>query len=123
MIDHLGLGRLAVLLVLGLVVFGPERLPEIAAQAGRALRHVRQALTGMTAEIKDSLGPEVGDLNLASLHPRTVLAGLMADDVPVASTTATAAPDPFAHLALHEHLPDGEVLVAAGLPDWISETT
>ena len=70
MFNQLGWPELAVLLLLALFVFGPERLPGLAADAGKALRQARGYLKGMTADLKSELGPEVGDLDLASLHPR-----------------------------------------------------
>lgn len=33
-----------IVLIIGLIVFGPEKLPEVAANAGRMVREVRQAL-------------------------------------------------------------------------------
>ena len=81
MFDHLGWGEIAVLLVLALFVFGPERLPGLAADAGRSLRTLRIYLKGMTADLKTELGPELGDVDLASLHPRTfVQKHLLSDD-------------------------------------------
>ena len=69
----LGLGwpEVAVILVLGLFVFGPERLPHLAAEAGRMLRGLRTQAKGITDDLKTELGPELGDLDLASLHPKT----------------------------------------------------
>jgi len=69
--SSLGWGELAVLLVLGLFVFGPERLPTMAAEAGKGLRQLRLYVKGMTADLKNELGPELGDVDLASLNPRT----------------------------------------------------
>ena len=69
--DNVGIGELAVLLILGLFVFGPERLPGMAAEAGKTLRKVRLYVKGMTDDLKSELGPELGDVDLASLHPRT----------------------------------------------------
>ena len=71
MFNSLGWPEISVLVVLGLFVFGPERLPGMAAEAGRALRRIRQYAKGMTDELKAELGPEVGDLDLASLNPKT----------------------------------------------------
>ena len=88
MIDHLGIGRLMVLLAVALLVFGPDRLPEIAAQAGRALRQVKQLLSSMGSEVRTSLGPELAGLDLALLHPRTFLSGLMSDEGEGAAVTA-----------------------------------
>ncbi len=71
MFNQLGWAELAVLLLLALFVFGPERLPGLAADAGRALRNLRRYAQGISADLKSELGPEVGDLDLASLHPKT----------------------------------------------------
>jgi len=79
--NSLGWPELAVLLVLGLFVFGPERLPGMAAEAGKALRKVRRYAKGLTDDLKAELGPEVGDLDLASLNPKTfVRRHLLEDD-------------------------------------------
>ena len=96
MFDNLGWGELVVLLVLGLFVFGPDRLPGLAADAGRTLRKVRTYVKGMTDDLKSELGPELGDVDLASLHPRTfVQKHLFQDDdaAPVRRRSAPLAPD------------------------------
>jgi sec-independent protein translocase protein TatB len=69
--NSIGWGEISVLVVLGLFVFGPERLPGMAAEAGKALRRLRLYAKGLTADLKAELGPEVGDLDLASLNPKT----------------------------------------------------
>jgi sec-independent protein translocase protein TatB len=63
--------HLAILVVVGLFVFGPERLPTMLRDLGKALRQVRQAANAMQEDLKAELGPEVGDLDLASLNPKT----------------------------------------------------
>lgn len=81
MFENLGWGEIAVLLVLALFVFGPERLPTLAAEAGRGLRKVRLYVKGMTEDLRSELGPELGDVDLASLNPRTFVAKhLLSDD-------------------------------------------
>jgi sec-independent protein translocase protein TatB len=80
--DHLGWGEISVLLVLGLFVFGPERLPTMAAEAGRALRRIREYAKGLTDDLKTELGPEVGDLDLRSLHPKEFVRKHLFEDVP-----------------------------------------
>lgn len=70
MFGGLGLPEGGVLLLLGLFLFGPERLPEMAADLGRFLRKVRTWAKDMGEDLKADLGPEVGDLDLRSLHPR-----------------------------------------------------
>ena len=81
MFESLGWGEILVLMVLALFVFGPERLPGMAAEAGKGLRRLRLYVKGMTDDLKSELGPELGDVDLASLHPRTfVQKHLFSDD-------------------------------------------
>jgi sec-independent protein translocase protein TatB len=66
-------GDVAKLLVLGviaLLVFGPERLPSIAAQAGRALRELRRMAEGAKSELQEHLGPEFSQFDVADLNPK-----------------------------------------------------
>jgi sec-independent protein translocase protein TatB len=57
--------------VLALLIFGPEKLPDLAKDAARLLREVRKMATGAKADLKESLGPELSDLNISDLDPRT----------------------------------------------------
>ncbi|MFN2625798.1 MAG: sec-independent translocase [Mycobacteriales bacterium] len=70
MFNNIGWGEVAVLVILGLLVFGPERLPKIAADAGRLVRQLRSMASDVTSDLKSELGPEMADLDLRSLHPR-----------------------------------------------------
>jgi sec-independent protein translocase protein TatB len=63
--------HMAVLVVVALVVFGPDKLPGMIKDLGKALRQVRATALTMQDDLKSELGPEVGDLDLRSLHPRT----------------------------------------------------
>jgi sec-independent protein translocase protein TatB len=69
--DGVGWGEIAVLLVIALFVFGPERLPKAAKDAGRLLRQARSMATGMRENIRSELGPEFADVDLSTLHPKT----------------------------------------------------
>jgi sec-independent protein translocase protein TatB len=62
--------KLLFLAVVALVVFGPERLPGLAAQAGRMLRELRRMADGATSELQDSLGPEFSQFDIADLNPK-----------------------------------------------------
>jgi Sec-independent protein translocase protein TatA len=54
----LSLPKLLVLAVIALVVFGPDELRMIAAQAGRALRDLRQIAEAAKNDLREGLGPE-----------------------------------------------------------------
>ena len=66
----LSLTKLLVLAVVALIVFGPNELPKIAAQAGRALRDLRKIAEGAKADLKEGLGPEFQDFDFDDLNPR-----------------------------------------------------
>lgn len=80
MFSHVGWSELVLLAVVGLVVFGPDRLPKAASDAVRALRELRAMARGAAADLKAELGPEMADLDLASLHPRRLVASVLDDD-------------------------------------------
>ena len=42
---NLGMGEIALLIVLALVLFGPKRLPEMGRAAGKAIREFKSALS------------------------------------------------------------------------------
>jgi len=86
MFSHVGWSELLVLAVVGLVIFGPDRLPKAAADAVRAVRQLRTLARGAAADLKAELGPEIADLDLASLHPRRIVASVLDDDEPAAAT-------------------------------------
>jgi sec-independent protein translocase protein TatB len=60
----IGIGEVAVLLIAALFVFGPERLPQVVAQAARTLRQLRGLAAGARAEITEAIGPELRDLDI-----------------------------------------------------------
>ena len=80
MFDHLGWSELIVLAIVGLVVLGPDRLPKAAADAAKWLRQLRTMARNATQDLKAELGPEMADLDLASLHPRRLVSSALWDD-------------------------------------------
>ncbi|MER7010945.1 Sec-independent protein translocase protein TatB [Saccharopolyspora sp. NPDC000359] len=62
MFDSIGWPELLVLIVVGLFVLGPERLPQGAAWLGKTVRQVKEYATGARDHIKSELGPEFDDL-------------------------------------------------------------
>ena len=66
----LSLTKILVLAVIALVVFGPNELPKVAAQAGRALRDLRRIAEGAKEDLREGLGPEFKDFDFEDLNPR-----------------------------------------------------
>jgi sec-independent protein translocase protein TatB len=68
-----GLPEFLVIFVVAVLVFGPDRLPEFARQAGRFLRQVRQFTEATRNDLRSELGPEFADLELRDLDPRQLV--------------------------------------------------
>jgi sec-independent protein translocase protein TatB len=69
----IGLPEVVVILVVAILVFGPDRLPEFARQAGRFVRQVRQFTQAARDDLRSELGPEFADLELSDLDPRQLV--------------------------------------------------
>ena len=50
--------ELVLILALALIIFGPDKLPEIAQQVGRAIREVRKLGSEVTEEIQRGIEPD-----------------------------------------------------------------
>jgi sec-independent protein translocase protein TatB len=68
-----GLPELAVLLIAAVFIFGPDKLPDLARQAGRMVRTIRELANNARSELNKELGSDFSDLNLADLNPRTLV--------------------------------------------------
>jgi sec-independent protein translocase protein TatB len=77
--------------VLALVIFGPDQLPKMAAQLGRALRDLRQLADKAKTDLTEGLGPEFADFDIADLHPKTFVRKHLLDDLNGDAAAATAA--------------------------------
>jgi sec-independent protein translocase protein TatB len=69
----IGLPELLVIIVVAVIVFGPDRLPEFARQAGRLVRQVREFTNSARDDIRNELGPEFADFELTDLDPRRAM--------------------------------------------------
>ena len=68
-----GLPELGVIMLVAVIVFGPDRLPEYARQAGRMVRQLRKFAEAAQQDLRDELGPEYADLKLTDLDPRQAI--------------------------------------------------
>jgi sec-independent protein translocase protein TatB len=66
----IGLPELMVIIVVAVLVFGPDRLPDFARQAGRFIRQLRTFAHNARDDIRAELGPEYADFELTDLDPR-----------------------------------------------------
>jgi sec-independent protein translocase protein TatB len=71
MFFDLSLPEIVVLLGLGVVLFGPDKLPQAAASAARILRQIRAFSDNAREDLRKELGPEFDGLNIEDLNPKT----------------------------------------------------
>ncbi|MCX8527731.1 MAG: Sec-independent protein translocase protein TatB [Candidatus Nanopelagicales bacterium] len=97
----IGIGEIALIAVIALFVFGPDRLPKAAADAGRWVRNLREMASGARKDLADSAGLDLSEAmdtmrSLQDLHPRRLATSLMSDeplDKPAAKPPVTMDPD------------------------------
>jgi sec-independent protein translocase protein TatB len=80
---NVGIPEMMVLGLVALLVFGPNRLPKVAADAAKMIRQLRSMADNALSDVKNELGPEMADLDLNSLrqlHPRTFIRDALFDD-------------------------------------------
>jgi sec-independent protein translocase protein TatB len=65
--------ELVALAVIALLVLGPDKLPRYAADAARVLRQVRRMASDAKAEVSRELGPELQDISMVDLNPRSLV--------------------------------------------------
>jgi sec-independent protein translocase protein TatB len=115
----LSLTKIAVLLVLAIVIFGPDQLPKVAAQAGRTLRELRRLADGARRDLTEGLGPEFGEFDIADLNPRTFVRKHLLDEFE-ADPVVPESESPYANGVP----PHSSVMLAPGeSPPYDSEAT
>ncbi len=99
MLFDLSITKLLVLAVIAVVIFGPDQLPKVAAQAGRALRELRRVADGARQDLREGLGPEFQNFDFNDLNPKSfvrkhLLDGIDGIDGAEAAVTPAAAAEP-----------------------------
>lgn len=77
-------GELIILAALALLVVGPDRLPEYAAQLGRVVRSARAMAAGTREQLRAEIGPEFDDfdwhkLDVRQYDPRRIVREALSD--------------------------------------------
>jgi TatA/E family protein of Tat protein translocase len=96
MFGSIGGIELLVILLLGLLVFGPRKLPELGRALGRSLAEFRRA----TQELKESIEREVdlkeADIrrDLSEIDPRRTIAAALDTSSPRSDASQSTPPPP-----------------------------
>jgi len=71
--NDIGPLELVTLVVLAVLVFGPEKLPKMIQDVTRTIRKIREFSESAKADIRDELGPEFKDFEFEDLNPKTFI--------------------------------------------------
>jgi sec-independent protein translocase protein TatB len=78
---NLGFPELLTLAVLAVLIFGPDKLPELARKAARVLRYFRGIANDTREQLREEFGDEVADFNPRELNPKTLARKVLTDPV------------------------------------------
>jgi sec-independent protein translocase protein TatB len=85
--------ELIALAVIAMLVLGPDKLPRYAADAARLLRQVRRMANDAKSEMSRELGPELQDISMADLNPRSLVRKHLLDPLDLDDLDDLEAPD------------------------------
>ncbi|WP_031467306.1 Sec-independent protein translocase protein TatB [Sciscionella sediminilitoris] len=88
MFENLGWSEVLIIIVAGLFILGPERLPGAIRWVGSSIRRVREYATGARNQLRGELGPEFEELrepleqvrSLRAMGPRKAITKHLLDD-------------------------------------------
>jgi sec-independent protein translocase protein TatB len=69
------------LLALAVILFGPERLPDLARKAARVVNYLRNIAGTAQEQLSKELGPGFENLDFRDLNPKTFVQKHLLDDV------------------------------------------
>lgn len=98
---NIGFGELLIIAVLGLLVFGPDRLPEAIRNGAQWLRQLREMAVQARKQVTDAAGLDEAETarvvaDLRDLHPRRIASSVLdpAAEEPAAPDRKSTGIDP-----------------------------
>lgn len=73
--------ELVLLVVLAVVIFGPEKMPEFAKKAARVVVYLRGIANNATTQLRSELGPEFQDMDVKDLNPKAFVRKHMSAEI------------------------------------------
>lgn len=93
----IGEGELAIIVVFGFLLFGPDKLPQMGRTIGRAIRQFRETQEKMTAVVQSEIIDPVSEAASAPVKPKKTAVDDDSDaDEDAAETAAAAKKETFA---------------------------
>lgn len=73
MFNDIGPLELVTIVVIAVLVFGPDKLPKVIQDVSRTIRKIREFSESAKNDIRTELGPEFKDFEFEDLNPKTFL--------------------------------------------------
>ncbi|MFC4500011.1 MULTISPECIES: sec-independent translocase [Streptomyces] len=73
MFNDIGPLELVTIVVLAVLVFGPDKLPKVIQDVMRTVRKIREFSESAKQDIRQELGPEFKDFEFEDLNPKTFI--------------------------------------------------
>ena len=73
MFNDIGPLELVTIVVLAVLVFGPDKLPKMIQDVTRTIRKIREFSESAKQDIRSELGPEFKDFEFEDLNPKTFI--------------------------------------------------
>ena len=70
MFNDIGALEIVALVVLAVLIFGPDKLPKVIQDVSRTIRKIREFSDSAKADIRQELGPEFKDFEFEDLNPK-----------------------------------------------------
>jgi sec-independent protein translocase protein TatB len=78
--NDIGPLELVTIVVLAVLVFGPDKLPKVIQDVMRTIRKIREFSESAKHDIRQELGPEFKDFEFEDLNPKTFLRKQLEND-------------------------------------------
>jgi Sec-independent protein secretion pathway components len=78
--NDIGALELLTLVILAVLVFGPEKLPKVIQDVTRTIRKIREFSESAKEDIRSELGPQFKDFEFEDLNPRTFVRKQLMDN-------------------------------------------
>jgi sec-independent protein translocase protein TatB len=78
--NDIGPLELVTIVVVAVLVFGPDKLPKVVQDVARTIRKIRDFSESAKQDIRNELGPEFKDFEFEDLNPRTFIRKQLEND-------------------------------------------
>ncbi|MFD9908626.1 sec-independent translocase [Streptomyces sp. NPDC059063] len=80
MFNDIGVFEIVTLVILAVLIFGPDKLPKLIQDVSRTVRKIRQFSDSAKQDIRNELGPEFKDFEFEDLNPKKFIRKQLEND-------------------------------------------